>query len=55
MVLVLAVVCEAAEGAILPFCWADMRDLAVPFAFFAIVADNLAGGDGWLAEEGKEC
>lgn len=42
--LVLAVVCEAADGAILPFCWADMGDLAVPFAFFAILADVQAGG-----------
>lgn len=46
MVLVLAMVCEAADGAILPFCWADMGDLAVPLAFFAIVAEYLAGGDG---------
>lgn len=39
LVVVLADVCEAADGAILPFCWADMGDLAVPLAFFAILAD----------------
>jgi hypothetical protein len=39
VVVVLADVCEAADGAILPFCWADMGDLAVPLAFFAILAD----------------
>jgi hypothetical protein len=55
LAVVLAAVCEAADGAVLPFCWADMGDLAVPLAFFAIVADIMAGGDGWLAEEGKEC
>jgi hypothetical protein len=47
VVVVLAEVCEAADGAILPFCWADMGGLAVPLAFFAILADVLAScGDG---------
>ena len=49
--LVLAVVCEAADGAILPFCWADMGDLAVPLAFFAILADVLADDDGLQGKE----
>lgn len=53
MVLVLAMVCEAADGAILPFCWADIGDLAVPLAFFAIVAEYLAGGDGSQSRRGS--
>jgi hypothetical protein len=39
VVVVFADVCEAADGAMLPFCWADMGDSAVPLAFFAMLAD----------------
>lgn len=43
--------CDASEGAMLPFCLADMGDLALPLAFFAILADYLAVVVAW---EGKK-
>lgn len=46
--------CEASGEDMLPFCLADMGDLALPLAFLAILADVLAGGDGWLACRGKK-